>query len=94
MRPPSSSPCEFTKPDVYRQIHPLENATLIENKRKEFELEVDKLSPKVKSNLSQAQEKCPNLLSDDFKLMFLRCEVFHANVSLPRERPKKSIGDR
>lgn len=68
-------------PDVYGQLHPVETVDLIERKRTEFEQELGKLSTNVKTSLSQAEEKCPGLVTEDFKLKFLRCEVFNADVS-------------
>jgi hypothetical protein len=68
-------------PDVYGQLHPVETVDLIERKRTEFEQELEKLSTNVKTSLSQAEEKCPGLVTEDFKLKFLRCEVFNADVS-------------
>jgi hypothetical protein len=70
------------------QLHPNETPELIAQKLVEIESEVEKLTlaanPNAKQNcwqLKQAQERCPELLTDAFKLMFLRCEVFNANVS-------------
>lgn len=73
---------EVTTDKVYEQIHPVENPELIASKQKEFEAELEKIPAADKQNLVKAQEKCPKLLSDCFKLMFLRCEVFNADVSV------------
>ena len=67
--------------DQYGQYHPIETPDLIAQKRLEMEEELGKLSAKQLESLKQAEEKCPELLTDEFKLMFLRCEVFHADVS-------------
>jgi hypothetical protein len=71
------------------QLHPNETPELIAQKMIEMESEIEKLQlaavdTNAKQNclqLKEAQERCPELLTDDFKLMFLRCEVFNANVS-------------
>lgn len=68
-------------PDIYGQVHPIETPELIAQKQAEFETELEKLATDSKKTLLQAQERCPELLTHDFKLMFLRCEVFNADVS-------------
>lgn len=65
-------------PDVYGQVHPVETDELIERKLREFDEEVEKLPDK--RNILSAQEKCPQFLTTEFKLMFLRSEVFNADV--------------
>lgn len=67
-------------PDQYGQRHPIETLELLELKQKEFQVELDKIPDKVKRNVILAQEKCPELLTEKFKLMFLRAEVFNADV--------------
>ena len=75
----SSEATEGQVPDMYGQLHPVETPELIARKRQEFEAEIAKLPDKKK--LEEAQKKCPHLLTDDFQLAFLRCEVFNADVS-------------
>jgi len=87
----SSEATEGQVPDIYGQLHPVETPELIARKREELEAEIAKLADK--KNLEEAQKKCPQLLTDDFKLMFLRCEVFNADVSVSsvRSRGEESI---
>lgn len=70
--PPSS------EPDEYGQIHPSETPSLLRSKLEDFEFEVAKIHKK--DAYQQAQVQCPDQLTEAFKLMFLRCEVFNADV--------------
>jgi len=69
-------------PDMYGQLHPVETPELIESKLDEFQQELDKLNPEVTQWATEAQEKCQP--SQDFKLQFLRCEVFNADLAAAR----------
>lgn len=71
---------QFSEPDIYGQVHPNETEELIAAKIREFESVVEKISDKKKKCLLQAQIRCPELLTDDFKLCFLRCDLFDAKV--------------
>jgi len=78
----SNGSIPMSEKDIYGQRHPIESPDLIAAKLKELQVELDKLSPEEKQGWTQAQENCaPELINDDFKLMFLRCEVFNADVS-------------
>lgn len=80
--PPTTSNYIGQKMDVYNQIHPDETPDLISKSQTELHEEVEKLSDTTKAGWLQAKEKCPHLVGDDHTLMFLRCEVFNASVSL------------
>lgn len=69
---------EYEGPDLYGQFHPIESPELIEQKLTEFHHEVTQLASNDKKALDMAQLQCPELLTSDFKLAFLRCEIFHA----------------
>ena len=43
--------------------------------------ELDKLDEETKNGWLQAKVKCPNLVGEEHRLMFLRCEVFNEEVS-------------
>ena len=68
--------------DPYGQKHPDETPELIKSKLEELEKEIDKLPKAKKKSWLTAKQKCPDLTDDEkFRLMFLRCEVFNADVS-------------
>uniref|UniRef100_A0A7S1FTJ5 CRAL-TRIO domain-containing protein n=2 Tax=Corethron hystrix TaxID=216773 RepID=A0A7S1FTJ5_9STRA len=75
---------ERTERDLYGQRHPVETDEIVSRKLKEFEEEVKNIPDEEKSCLLQAQERCPQLLTDGFKLMFLRSEVFHIDLATKR----------
>jgi hypothetical protein len=68
--------------DTYGQFHPVESDELIARKLQEMETHTAALPEQATVGLRQAQEKCPAQLTQDFKLMFLRSEVFNADVSV------------
>ena len=69
-------------PDQYGQVHPHETPEVIKRKMAMFEKEIKKLKSKEdKKSIKEAQENCPGMLTHEFKLMFLRAEVFNADVS-------------
>ena len=67
--------------DIYNQIHPEETPELISKSQAALEDELSKLSPDKKAGWLQAKELCPHLVDEAHTLMFLRCEVFNADVS-------------
>jgi hypothetical protein len=76
-----SSVTSAHKPDMHGQIHPAETPELIVSKLKELDEELRALPQQKTVFVRQAQDKCPELLTDEFNLLFLRCEVFNAKVS-------------
>lgn len=72
-------------PDVmYGQCHPVETPQLLQDKLHEFRHELAKLPHDDTQWARQAHDTCPQLCKDDFQLMFLRCEVFHADLAARR----------
>lgn len=76
----SSEATKGQTPDIYGQVHPIETQDLIQTKLKEFQDHVSQIPDKTA--LMKALEKCPDQLTDEFKIMFLRAEVFNADVSV------------
>lgn len=74
----------MTEPDIYGQRHPIETAEMIEKGLKDIETELAKIPTKDKVGWEQAKQKCPTLTGDDSKLMFLRAEVFNADLAAAR----------
>ncbi|CAB9525219.1 Transfer protein [Seminavis robusta] len=83
---------EWTEPDIYGQVHPVETPALLDEAIEEFDRQVLVLleeeeednTAKTVVHLRQAQEKCPELLTRDFKLMFLRCDCFRVPDAVKR----------
>jgi len=71
----------FTKPDYYGQVHPVENADMIQQGLSNLEKELSQIPEEKKKTFLEALEKCPDIVNESHKLMFLRCEVFNADVS-------------
>ena len=61
---------------------PEETPTLIKEKLAEFNQVLNKIDPKKKMACMMAQEKAPDLSRGDFKLAFLRCEVFQVELAV------------
>ena len=79
-----SAAISFSEPDQYGQMHPEENHELIAEKLIAFEGALKDIPPTEKENLIQAQTQCPHLLTEEFKLQFLRCEVFNETLAADR----------
>jgi hypothetical protein len=67
-------------PDMYGQVHPVESSELIARKLAEMTLCLAEMTLGQKENVLKAQKKCPHLLTSEFQLLFLRCELFDAQV--------------
>jgi len=63
---------------------PEETSTLVKEKLAKFDEVLDNIDTKKKIECMMAQEKCPDLCGDDFKLAFLRCEVFKVKPAVNR----------
>ena len=81
----------MTEPDQYGQAHPIETQDVVIHSLKEFEAAVEAIPAKDKPSLTEAQQKCPQLLTDDFKLQFLRCEVFNEKVCTGWRMPNEAL---
>jgi CRAL/TRIO domain len=74
----------YQKPDFYGQSHPIETDELIEAALEEFEHELRKMSSEISCPAVMAEQMCPEIVSRDFKLCFLRTEVFRVSDALSR----------
>jgi len=61
-----------------------ETSTLVNEKLTQFNEVLDNIDTKKKIECMMAQEKSPDLCGDDFKLAFLRCEVFEVKPAVDR----------
>lgn len=75
---------ESDEPDMYGQVHPKETEELIAEKLAEFDAQVDQVPASEKESVLMAMEKCPDQLTNEFKLQFLRCEVFKTEKAVKR----------
>jgi CRAL/TRIO domain len=71
-------------PDIYGQIHPIEYPELFDTKHDAFFIELAKLPSQKRANADMATQKCPELITKEFIRMFLRCEVFNADLAARR----------
>jgi len=69
---------------VDHQKHPQETPELIAEGLARFEEELGHLSPKERRFVDQALEQAPLAKDDDFRLTFLRTEVFDAKLAAQR----------
>lgn len=72
------------KRDMYGQVHPDETPELISSSLSKLEVELSQLPSDNKKAWEQAKERCPDLVDDKHKLMFLRCEVFAVDLAARR----------
>jgi len=72
------------QPDAYGQIHPVETPELLKQGLKDLDEEIEKIPKDSRINFETAKLKCANLTNDDAKLVFLRCEVFNADLAAIR----------
>lgn len=63
---------------------PEETSTIVNEKLTQFNEVLDNIDTKKKIECMMAQEKSPDLCGDDFKLAFLRCEVFQVKSAVDR----------
>lgn len=79
---PSDAPLDLEV--LYGQTPtPKETPSLIKESMKEFREDLEKDQCKT-SNWRLAEERCPDECRDEFKLVFLRCEVFRVKLAVKR----------
>lgn len=68
-------------PDIYGQQHAIESPKCVSDSLRLLEKEITKLPDDLRAGLDQAAVFCPELLTKEHQLMFLRCEQFNVDVS-------------
>jgi len=71
-------------PDIYGQMHPIETPELLKSRLRDFDRAVEKQATQAKASLLKAQRRCPELLTNEFKLMFLRAECLTVDLAVKR----------
>lgn len=80
----STCPVDLTIDEMYDQKIPIEAPVLISSKLEELDRKLLCISNEEKKEWMMALEKCPDLCDDNFRLMFLRCEVFNCTLASKR----------
>jgi CRAL/TRIO domain len=75
---------EYYEPDVYGQIHPIESPELILVSLRRLEEELQKLPRDMTIYAYEAEWKCPTLVPNDFKIVFLRTDQFQPYLAAER----------
>jgi hypothetical protein len=82
---PNQDAVPMTAPDVYGQVHPIETPEIVQQKLAEFDDMVGRLPDRgAAAHVRMAERRCPELLTDEFKLKFLRADVFDTKRSVAR----------
>jgi len=87
MSPTKTKIATNQQPDEYGQIHVAETLELVQTSLAQFDQAEAAIVAKKHSTptaLQQAHSQCPHLLTNDFKLKFLRAEVFNVKLALKR----------
>jgi CRAL/TRIO domain len=77
-------PISYHKPDVYGQVHPIETEELLNKSLEEFEKQLRLIPSDISGAALMAEEMCPEIVSRDFKICFLRAEVFRVSDAIRR----------
>ena len=67
--------------DIYGQRHAIESSKCVGDSLRLLEREILKLPDDLRAGLDQAAIFCPELITKEHKIMFLRCEQFNVDVS-------------
>ncbi|KAL7554520.1 hypothetical protein ACHAWF_017977, partial [Thalassiosira exigua] len=71
--------------NIYKQTSaPNETPAFVNEKLTEFGSALDAIDVEKRAGYLMAERKCPHICSDAFKLIFLRCEVFHVERAVER----------
>jgi len=70
--------------DIYGQVIPNETSDLISTSLEKLDEELQRIPNVEKVAWNMAIERCPELINNDFKLKFLRCEIFDVSLAAKR----------
>jgi hypothetical protein len=73
-----------THDNLYGQEIPNETPELLTSKFQELDQELQNIPNNDKKQWIMAEERCPQLCDDKFKLMFLRCEILNVKLAAKR----------
>eukprot|EP00984_Skeletonema_dohrnii_P038981 scaffold42828_cov178-Skeletonema_dohrnii-CCMP3373.AAC.2 len=71
-------------PDIYGQRHAIESSKCVGDSLRLLEKEITKLPDDLRAGLDQAAVFCPELLTKEHSIMFLRCEQFNVDLAAIR----------
>mmetsp|Transcript_10935 Transcript_10935/g.22871 ORF Transcript_10935/g.22871 Transcript_10935/m.22871 type:complete len:119 (-) Transcript_10935:578-934(-) len=79
--PPTANSSDHSDIAIYGQQPPKEETPeFLSSSFAELDRELDNLPEEKKAGWLKAKEKCPELVGEGHRLMFLRCEVFRADI--------------
>jgi len=75
---------EVKEEDIYGQVILKETSELISTNLEKLDEELERIPNAEKVAWALANERCPQFITKEFKLKFLRCEIFDATLAAKR----------